>query len=363
MGLGLVLAATAMVVGVLWDISWDASIGADSFWCPPHMAINFGAVAAGGLAAVRIVSATRGSEKGPRGSGRMSLPVGAGIVLWGAVAMLGWMLLDDWWAEAYGLYGERWSPPEILFTAAALAILFGTASEVASSAKPDFPGPAAGLFRWSVGLMLALAVVAMTPFGLPNFQRTATFYTVAAGVFPAVLAWASRAQCGGPDRRGSGATASALFYATLVCALIWTLPRFSASPEIGPIYQPIEVFLPPSFPLLLFLPALAIDASVRRLDSDWVRAVGCGALFVIVFLPTQWLFSAFLLSPASDNWFFAGGGRHWPFYLQVGEERSLFWGMAQDPVGTLTPLVCVVVAVLSARLGLALGSWTAGLRR
>ncbi len=356
MQLGLVLAATAMVVGVLWDISWDASIGADSFWCPPHVAINFGALAAGVVALVGIAGRRR--DRVAAGSGVLGIPLGAGMVLWGAVAMLGWMLLDDWWLQAYGLAGERWSPPEILFTIAAVALLFGSATAVAESSTAGDESSGALLFCWVVGLVLAFAVVTMTPFGLPNLHRTATFYLIASCVFPGILAWAARAR-----DEAWGASGSALLYTLLLCTLIWLLPRFATRPVTGPIYQPIEAFLPPSFPLLLVLPAIAIDALVRRVEGEWVRAVACGALFVIVFLPTQWLFSAFLLSPASDNWFFAGGGRYWPFYMQVGDERSVFWGLQQDPVGSLTPLLCVAAAMVSARLGLWLGSWTAELRR
>ena len=34
-----VLGATSIVVGILWDISWHQTIGRDTFWTPAHMAI------------------------------------------------------------------------------------------------------------------------------------------------------------------------------------------------------------------------------------------------------------------------------------------------------------------------------------
>ncbi|HVR96765.1 MAG TPA: hypothetical protein VMW27_09135, partial [Thermoanaerobaculia bacterium] len=34
-----VLGSTSIVIGVLWDISWHATIGRDTFWTPAHLAI------------------------------------------------------------------------------------------------------------------------------------------------------------------------------------------------------------------------------------------------------------------------------------------------------------------------------------
>ncbi len=41
------LAATSVVLGVIWDISWHRSIGRDTSWTPAHMAIYLGGVLAG----------------------------------------------------------------------------------------------------------------------------------------------------------------------------------------------------------------------------------------------------------------------------------------------------------------------------
>lgn len=343
---GLIAASTAMVVGVLWDVSWDGSVGADSFWSPPHMATNFGAAVAG---AVGLLLLPRRGRRRSRAS--VGTAVGAGMALWGALAMLGFLILESWWGQAYGVFGERWNPPEIVFTAAATAVLSGTAVSVAAS------GAGALAVGWVLGLMLAFAVAATTPLGLANLHRTATFWLVACCLYPAILTWAARL------RKGTGATIAASCYGLLVCALIWILPRFGARPVIGPVYEPVEAFLPPSFPLLLVVPALAIDAIVGRVKSEWMAAFVCGAAFLLVFLPVQWWFASFLLSPASDNWFFAGGGRHWPFYVQIGPERSMFWGLEHDPVSFVTLVLGLLAAVISARTGLWLGQIIEGCRQ
>src|SRR5437764_14040978 len=40
-------AATMVVVGLLWDISWHMSIGRDTFWTPAHLLIQGGGLLAG----------------------------------------------------------------------------------------------------------------------------------------------------------------------------------------------------------------------------------------------------------------------------------------------------------------------------
>jgi len=172
---GLVAAVTAMVGGLLWDISWDASIGVDSFWSPPHMATNFGALAAGFFGLVLVSQARRnsGNSRAARdGSGSEALrqTFGAGLAVWGAVCMVGFLVVDDWWGRSYGLHAERWSPPEILFTTAATAILAGAViAAVASNRRAGWAT------AWLVGLAIAFAVAAMTPYSMPNLHRTATF--------------------------------------------------------------------------------------------------------------------------------------------------------------------------------------------
>src|SRR6478672_5428429 len=42
-----VVAATMVVVGLLWDISWHMSIGRDTFWTPAHLLIQSGGLLAG----------------------------------------------------------------------------------------------------------------------------------------------------------------------------------------------------------------------------------------------------------------------------------------------------------------------------
>lgn len=118
--------------------------------------------------------------------------------------------------------------------------------------------------------------------------------------------------------------------------MVWLLPLFPGQSLTSPIHNPMDHLMPPQFPLLLVAPAMAIDL-VRR-SAGWARswkseiglALAAGLVFVAAFLPAQWWFAAFLLSPAADNGFFAGGGRHWPFFLKIDDARVMFWRGGDD---------------------------------
>jgi hypothetical protein len=92
--------------------------------------------------------------------------------------------------------------------------------------------------------------------------------------------------------------------------MVWLLPLLPGEPLVAPIYHPRDHLLPPPFPLLLLLPALAVDALLRAFPgrsqspAGWGAAAEAGLAFGIVFLVAQWSFAQFLLSSAADNRFF-----------------------------------------------------------
>src|SRR5207248_539436 len=119
------------------------------------------------------------------------------------------------------------------------------------------------------------------------------------------------------------ATVASLIYTVIVGLMVWLLPLFPAKPQVPPIYNPLDHLMPPPFPLLLILPAVAVDALIRRFRwpphrfQGWLQASAAGLAFFIIFLGAQWVFAEFLLTHLADNWFFAGGGEHWPFFLKI----------------------------------------------
>ena len=124
------LAVTSAYIGGYWDISWHRSIGRDTFWTPPHMAIYACGVLAGVSSAYLIFSATFGRASAFRDvSVRIwgfSGPLGAFISAWGGLAMLVSAPFDDWWHSAYGLDVRIISPPHMVLAAGFFGIELGT---------------------------------------------------------------------------------------------------------------------------------------------------------------------------------------------------------------------------------------------
>src|SRR5687767_15908043 len=85
-------ASVSVVVGVLWDISWHSTIGRDTFWSPPHLAIYLGGAVAGivcGWEVLRLSFAGSEAERAATVSwwGFFRGPLGAWVCIWGAIAM------------------------------------------------------------------------------------------------------------------------------------------------------------------------------------------------------------------------------------------------------------------------------------
>ena len=73
-------AVTAAYVGGYWDISWHRSIGRDTFWSPPHMAIYACGVLAGLSSGYLILTTTFGRNAPLRD---------VSVRIWGFVGPLG----------------------------------------------------------------------------------------------------------------------------------------------------------------------------------------------------------------------------------------------------------------------------------
>ena len=113
------LAALLSAVGVLWDISWHASVGRDQFLTPPHILIYLGAIFGGLFSAIQVLINTFISPAEKKGSfvkvwGIFYASLGSLFCIWGAIAMLTSAPFDNWWHSAYGLDVKVFSPPHAL---------------------------------------------------------------------------------------------------------------------------------------------------------------------------------------------------------------------------------------------------------
>lgn len=321
-------AAASMVLSLLWDYSWESTVGIDLAWSPPHVA-TYLAVVVAAMSALVIA--------------RRARSIGALVVLWGALAFVTAVLFDRWWQSAYGLAAGIWHPPQILKAAAFFAIVLGA----------WWVAPFRALAAANV---LALIHVVALPVTFANRQHGAAFFEIACGACPLVMVACTTGV------RPFAALRAALGYMLLVGAMVWLLPVFPASPMTGPIFNPRDHLLPPPFPLLLVGPALVLDwmlrgrpAPLRRFE-ELSRAAEAGLAFFVIFVAVQWVFAGFLLSPAADNWFFAGGGRHWPFFLEIHPSaKSAFWPKKDAEFTLGRALIALGLAMFSSLLGLWFG--------
>jgi len=369
-----IFAATCIVGGILWDISWHRTIGRDTFWTPAHLAIYIGGGLSGmtaGWLALRTTFLGTAEEKAAavRLWGFYA-PMGAWVSIWGAIAMLTSAPFDNWWHNAYGLDVKIVSPPHSVLALGMWAVVGGGLLLVLreqNNAPAGEPAPGRWLFVYAAAVLLAMAAVFLLEHSFPNNQHSKDFYMWTAATYPLYLVGVARAA-----KFRWSATLIGLGYMLIFAAINWILPLFHGEPRLGPVYHRVDHFVPVPFPALLVVPGFAIDL-VRNLIGagrgwlrDWAIVLAGAVVFVAVLALTQWYFSKFLLSPAADNWFF-GGNRYWGYTEGDAPYRHEFWNSANSTrhasMTLRAFLIALIPAVISSRIGLWIGNWMAKVRR
>lgn len=365
--LAVVFGATCIPIGALWDISWHSTIGRDTFWTPAHITIHLGGLVPGftaGWLALRATYFGTAEERAAAVSlGPFRAPLGAWVIIWGAFAMLLSAPFDDWWHNAYGLDVEILSPPHTVLAAGMYAVAIGALLLVLSYQNRTGDRSGSMLFVYTAGILLAMSTIIVTEKSYPNQQRGTFFYQASCAIYPLYLVAAARAA-----KVKWAATGAAAVYMGIMLAMIWVLPLFRAQPLLAPIYNPVDRMVPPSFPLLLIIPGVAIDLVMRRWGKsqgfwrDWGLAGVLGAVFLATFLVTQYSFSHFLISPAADNWFFAGN-RWVPYFVKPGDWRFRFWDQEKDALTFAGLTGALMLGIFKTRIALAAGAWMAKVQR
>jgi hypothetical protein len=197
-------------------------------------------------------------------------------------------------------------------------------------------------YTWDVKLHQAAAYIAMG-IGLPFFF--------------AALSQASRARW--------AATATAAVYTVFVIAEILILPLFAAQPKLGPVFNPVTHMIPAKFPILILVPALALDLFWHRVKNWklWQIALVSGVVFMAVLLAVEWPFADFLLSDASKNRFF--GTIYFDYNSRAtGFDRMRQWFFPDHGLALYAGLLrATVYAAISTWLGLLFGRWMRGVQR
>jgi hypothetical protein len=369
------LASASIVVGLVWDISWHRTIGRDTFWAPPHMLQQAGAIIAGLSCGYLALSTTFAGSAGDRAMSVrfwkfFQAPLGAWVCIWGTIMMITSAPFDNWWHNAYGLDVKIISPPHMILAAGMIAVEIGAmmmALGAQNRATTEEDKRRFG-FIYAVGasVVVVMAGVMLTEYAsFPNDMHGSSFYTTSGVALPLFFVAFARA-----SRLTWPATRIAIGYMLITIVAIWVLELVPAQPRLAPIYNPVTRMVPPAFPLLLFAPALAIDLALVRLKSlnDWFLSVVLGVSFVVVMVAVHWFWADFLMSPAARNFFFAAD--HWDYSSTLGPWRYKFWNLDSDAAGNWNAAafasglaLAMVLAIVSSRVGLAWGRGLSKVKR
>jgi hypothetical protein len=343
-------AVTSAYIGGYWDISWHRSIGRDTFWSPPHLAIYACGVFAG-LAAAYLIFSTTFDKHAPLRDVSVRIwglsgPIGAFVCAWGGIAMLTSAPFDDWWHNAYGLDVKIISPPHMVLAAGFFGINFGAVMLMLAflnRAEGPVRRPLQRMFLYVGGMAVCESLLLKLEYISRSEMHDASFYAIVVlGTLGLITA------IGTASRHPWGCTIVTGVYTVFGVAFLWILPLFPAEPKLGPVYNPVTHFIPWEFPLLLMIPAFVIDLILQR-TADWrplARGPVIGAVFFATFVAVQWPFANFLMSPLARNWFFG------TTYLDYGTPSTSLYARFQfiPPAPSARFWTLMAVALMTACL-------------
>ena len=346
----------SIMVGTYWDISWHMTIGRDTFWTPAHLAIQLGGIIAGSAGTYSIIATTLRRGDGIRVWGFRG-PLGAFVGVWGAATMLVSAPFDNWWHNAYGLDVRIISPPHIVLSLGILGVALGGILLIVSTLNREGFRRLDVILLLVAGMQITLGMTAILEMTFRSGLHKAACYRAVSTNIPALLLAFSMV-----SKQRWAATIMASVYTTFMIAMLWLFPLFPAEPKLGPVYQPITHMIPLQFPILIVVPAMALDLLRARFAHwpKWRLALVLGPAFTLALLAAEWPFAYFLMSCGARNWVF--GGNYFPYFAHPGwfETRHEFM---PDPDLASGLAWAFVMATLSSLLGLALGAAMKKVRR
>ena len=260
----ILLATTAIAVGIQWDISWHSTIGRDKLLSPPHLVVYVGGIICGLICSYIVFKNTffEQSSQVVKFWG-FKAPLACWICIWGMIAMLTSAPFDDWWHNAYGLDVQIVSPPHIVLALGIFSVILGacilmlTKNNLYPSNKMyDI------LYIYASSLILVQFSIMLTEYSFANKQHSYEFYKLSSILYPFVLIAFKI-----PSKYKFAASYITGLYMLHRMLIVWILPLFPAEPMLGPIYREVTSYVAPYFPVLLFIPAIAIDILYPRIQS------------------------------------------------------------------------------------------------
>jgi hypothetical protein len=222
------------------------------------------------------------------------------------------------------------------------------------------------MHAYTAGILITMiGTVIQENASVGNQMHGAEFYQITAWTIPFFLVGLSRAS----HLRWPATTITAI-YSGITLAMMWILQLFAATPKLAPIYNPVTHMVPPSFPLLIIIPAIAVDLLMRKFGrrNDWKLSALLGVTWVVIMLCVHWFWAEFLLSPAARN--FAFGADQWSYTDRLGDWRYQYWTLNRDAAGHWSPLlfaegigIAMIVGIVASRISLALGNGMGRVKR
>jgi hypothetical protein len=300
-------------------------------------------------------------------------PLGAFIAAWGGIAMLTSAPFDNWWHAAYGLDVKIVSPPHTLLILGIRAVGVGmlflilAAMNRASDGAADVTADGERSFRALRRLFLYLGglIVGGQMFFLMEYTwdvklHQASAYVAMGIALPLVFAVLSAA-----SRHRWAATWAATVYTVFMIGEILILPLFPAEPKLGPVFFPVTHMVPAKFPILIIVPALALDLLWQRTRAwkPWQVAAVSGVVFIAALTAVEWPFASFLLSKASENRFF--GTMYFDYNARPNgiDRMRIFFHPDHGAALWEGLLRAAVYGSAGTWVGLRFGRWMRGVRR
>jgi hypothetical protein len=277
---------------------------------------------------------------------------------------------DNWWHAAYGLDVKIVSPPHTLLILGIRAVDVGilflilaamnrAQDDDARSGKETFLS-LQRLFLYIGGLIVGGQMFFLMEYTWDVKLHSASAYIAMGIAVPLIFAILSQA-----SRYKWAATSTAAVYMIIVIGEILIFPLVPAQPKLGPVFNPVTHLVPAKFPILICIPALALDLlwQKTRAWNPWKVALVSGFLFIAVLTIVEWPFASFLLSKASENRFF--GTIYFDYNSRPdGYDRlRQFFEPDSGAVLYLGLLRAAIYASISTWIGLSFGRWMRSVQR
>jgi hypothetical protein len=367
------LAVTSASIGGAWDVSWHRSIGRDTFWTPAHLAIQACGVMAAIICGYLMLVNTFGRSSERAASVNVlgfRAPLGAFIAAWGGIAMITSAPFDNWWHSAYGLDVKIVSPPHTLLILGIRAVSVGVLFLILAAMNRAVGDDSSTgeqtykrlqhLFLYVGGLIVSGQMFFLIEYTWDVQLHSALAYVAMGIALPVIFALLSQA-----SRYKWAATSTAAVYTIFAIAEILILPLFPAQPKLGPVFNPVTHLVPAKFPILIFVPAIALDLLWQKTSAwkPWKVALASGFLFIAVLTIVEWPFANFLLSKASENRFFGTIYFDYNSRPEGFDRLRRFFHPDQGAVLYFGLMRAAIYASISAWIGLSFGRWMRSVQR